>query len=163
MDRRYIAALALNLGMTACGANPPPQSTSSSSQPSAGPQAIVGRWALVAMMRNGVDVTSGGVTQDGAVRYYTFKGNRTFVIQLGDSVTETGTWSIDTTVSPKTFDHIPDKDGKPGPLVPGIYEVGGDVLKISILPPNADNKRPAQFEAAPSNGSFLFVMKRVAY
>ena len=48
-------------------------------------------------------------------------------------------------------------------LVPGIYEVGGDVLKISILPPNANNKRPAQFEAAPSNGSFLFVMKWVAH
>jgi uncharacterized protein (TIGR03067 family) len=114
------------------------------------------------MMRNGEDVTRGGVTQDGAVRYYTFKGDRTFLIQLGDSVTETGTWSIDTTVSPKNFDHIPDKDGRPGPLVPGIYEVGGDVLKISFLPPNAENKRPTQFAAAVSNGSFLFIMKRVA-
>jgi uncharacterized protein (TIGR03067 family) len=161
MQRRYIAALAFDLAMTACGANAPPQSTAASPRSSPASQAVVGRWALIALVRNGEDVTRGGVTQDGAVRYYTFKDDRTFLIQLGDSVTETGTWSIDTTVFPKTFDHTPAKDGRPGPLVPGIYEVGGDVLKISFLPPNAENKRPTQFEATVPNGSFLFILKRV--
>jgi uncharacterized protein (TIGR03067 family) len=163
MQRRYIAVLALDLAMTACGANAPPQSTAASPRPSPGSQAVVGRWALIAMVRNGEDVTKGGVTQDGAVRYYTFKDDQTFLIQLGDSVTETGTWAIDTTVSPKTFDHIPAKDGKPGPLVPGIYEVGGDVLKISFLPPNAENRRPTQFESTVPHGSFLFILKRVVH
>ena len=77
MHRRCIAALALDLAIAACGASVPPRSMTAAPHPSAGSQAVVGRWALIAMMRSGEDVTRGGVTQDGVVRYYTFKGDRT--------------------------------------------------------------------------------------
>ena len=162
MNLRYTVLVAFNFAMTACAAKTAYQSASAFPSASAASLAVVGRWALIAMVRNGEDVTRGGVTQNEATRYYTFKSDQTFLIQLGDSVTERGTWSTDTTASPKHFDHTPDQNGKPGPLVPGIYQVGSDVLKISFLPPNAGNKRPVQFEAAASNGSFLFIMKRIA-
>jgi uncharacterized protein (TIGR03067 family) len=162
MHLRYSLSVALNFAMTACAAKAGHQSAPVFVGASAASSAVVGRWALIAMVRNGEDVTRGGVTQNEPTRYYTFKSDQTFLIQLGDSVTETGTWSTDTTILPKHFDHTPDQNGRPGPLVPGIYQVGGDVLKISFLPPNAGNKRPAQFEATASNGSFLFIMKRVA-
>ena len=99
-------------------------------------ESVVGRWSLVSLVRNGVDETSRSVTNAGGVVYYVFKADGTFRIELGDSVRETGTWSVDTTVSPRLFDHIPDADGRPGPYVPGIYSIAGDTLTICIRAPS---------------------------
>ena len=74
---------------------------------------------------------------------------------------ETGTWSADTAVSPKTFDHIPDVNGSPGPYVPGIYAIDRDTLRISILPPNPTNRRPTRFESTAADSSWLLVFTRV--
>jgi uncharacterized protein (TIGR03067 family) len=112
-------------------------------------------------MIDGEDVTKGGVTQAGKVTHYTFKADKTFFITLGDSVRETGTWSSDPTVSPKIFDHTWNTGTGLGPIVRGIYELGGDVLKISMLPPDA-TQRPTRFESKASNGSRIYIFKRVA-
>lgn len=126
------------------------------------PAEILGRWALVATIRNAEDVTQSGVTQGGAVSVYDFKADGTFSIARGDSVAETGTWAANASVVPKTFDHIPNVSGRPGRLVPGIYEVGGGALKICFLPPSALNTRPTKCEAKPENGSNIYIMKRDA-
>ena len=125
----------------------------------AGTQSVVGRWALVSLVRNGEDRTS-LLTGAGAVRYYTFNGDGTFRIAQGDSTTETGRWSQDTTVSPKVFDHIPDVDGKPGPYVPGIFAISGDTLTISIVGPNPEHRHPTQFRSVAADGSWLLVYRR---
>ena len=93
--------------------------------------------------------------------HYTFKVSGTFRIESGDWVIEKGTWSANTTVSPKTFDHIPDVNGSPGPYVPGIYAIDGDTLRISILPPNPTNRRPTRFESTAADSSWLLVFTRV--
>jgi uncharacterized protein (TIGR03067 family) len=127
-----------------------------------GSASVVGRWALVTLMRNGEPVTSRNVTSAGAVPYYTFNADGTFRIALGDSVRETGTWSVDATVSPKVFDHIPDVNGKPGPYVPGIFTIDGDTLKISIIPPNPARRHPTQFRSTAADSSWLLVYTRAA-
>lgn len=149
MRVQHLVSSALVLATIACGGSPSLQSP-------------VGRWALVTLVRGGEDRTNQGVTRAGAVRYYTFNADGTFRIELGDSVTETGTWSVDTSVSPKIFDHIPDVHGRPGPYVPGIYAVDGNILKISILPPNPTNRRPTQFESTAADSSWLLIFKRAA-
>lgn len=123
-------------------------------------QSIIGRWALVTLMRDGQDRTHRDTTNPGAVVYYTFNADGTFRIVLSDSVRETGTWSMDTTVSPHIFDHIPDGDGKPGPYVPGIFAINGDTLRISILPPNPRRTHPTQFRSTPADRSWLLVFRR---
>ena len=123
-----------------------------------GTQSVVGRWALVSLVRNGADRTS--LLTAGAVRYYTFNGDGTFRIMLGDSTTETGRWSQDTTVSPKIFDHIPDVDGKPGPFVPGIFAISGDTLTISLKGPNPERRHPTQFRSVLADSSWLLVFHR---
>lgn len=125
-------------------------------------QSLVGRWSLVSLVRNGEDETSRSVTNAGGVVYYAFKADGTFRIVLRDSVRETGTWSMDTTVSPRIFDHIPDVDGKPGPYVPGIFTIEGDTLTISIIAPNKAHRHPTQFRSSAADSSWLLVYRRAA-
>lgn len=156
----YFASFALVLTTSACGRGSSPQVPSPRSRQPDGSQSVVGRWALVTLLRNGQDRTNRGATSGGAIVYYTFNASGTFRIAQGDSVMETGTWSADTTVSPTTFDHTPDVNGSPGPYVPGIYAIDGDTLRISILPPNPANRRPTRFESTAADRSWLLVFKR---
>jgi uncharacterized protein (TIGR03067 family) len=121
---------------------------------------VIGRWALVTLVVNGVERTNRTAPNTGAVRYYTFDANGRFQIALGDSVGETGTWLEDTTASPKVFDHIPDVNGMPGPYVPGIFAIAGDTLKISIIPPNPARRHPTQFRSSAADSSWLLVLRR---
>lgn len=123
-------------------------------------QEIVGRWALIATLRNSEDVTRTGVTQGGRVSIYDFRGDGTFTISVGDSAIETGTWTANARLVPKTFDHIPNVRGAQGPFIPGIYEAGGTVLKICLFPPSAARTRPAKCEANATNRSSIYIMQR---
>lgn len=107
-------------------------------------------------MRSGEDRTSRGT----GAQYYTFKEDGTFRITRGDTVLETGTWSQDTTASPKTFDHTPNSVGRPGPYVAGIFAIDGDTLKVSFLPPNPTRRRPTQFRSVLDDRSWLLVYSR---
>ena len=148
-------AIALTLALNAQA-----QSSSPAGLREAAPAEVVGRWALIATIRDAEDVTQSGVTQGGAVSVYDFKADGTFSITRGESVLETGTWAANGSVVPKTFDHIQSVGGRPGRLVPGIYETGGGVLKICFLPPSESSTRPAKCEAKPENGSRIYIMKR---
>lgn len=57
------------------------------------PAEIIGRWVLIATIRNGEDVTQAGVTQGGDPFIYDFKANGTFSITRGARIAETGTWA----------------------------------------------------------------------
>ncbi len=136
------------------------QSGAPGTLPAGAPTELLGRWALIAVLRNGEDVTQAGLTQGGAVSVYDFKADGTFSIVRGETVIETGAWSADATTTPKTFDHIPNVDGRPGRFVPGIYETGRGILKICILPPSELNTRPTKCEAKPENRSRIYIMSR---
>ena len=160
MRVHHLAAVALIAAIAACGGTSARQGSTLPASQHAGSQSVVGRWALVTLVRNGEDRTNGSVSSAGAVVYYTFNADGTFRIVRGDSLRETGTWSVDTTVSPKLFDHVPDANGKPGPYVPGIFAIDGDTLKISILPPNPTRRHPTQFRSTPADSSWLLVFRR---
>ena len=152
-----LACLAMIAGSAACaGQGVVRTEAAAPAARHAGSQGIAGRWALVLLMRSGEDRTNPGA----GVRYYTFSEDGTFRITRGDSILETGTWSQDTTTSPRSFDHIPNVDGRPGRHVPGIFAITGDTLKISILPPNPAGRRPTQFRSAPEDRSWLLVYHR---
>ena len=125
-----------------------------------GSRSVVGRWALVSLAINGEDMTSRMVTNTGVVVYYTFSTDGRFRIAHGDSVSETGAWSVDTSVSPAIFDHIPDVGGKPGPYVPGIFAIDGDTLTISIVAPNPARRHPTLFHSSLADSSWLLVLRR---
>lgn len=126
------------------------------------PAELVGRWLLIATIRNGEDVTQGGVTQSGDAFVYDFKADGTFSITRGDTVAETGIWAANEKVAPKTFDHRRHVAGQLGRFLPGIYEAGGGALKICLFPPSESNTRPASCEAKPENRSSIYIMKRDA-
>ena len=155
-----LASIALIAVSGACGDQPSRADQASTSARRSGSESVVGRWALVSLVRNGEDLT--GRVKGAAIRYYTFNADGTFRITLGDSVTETGTWSQDTTVSPKIFDHIPEVDGKPGPYVPGIFAIRGDSLTISLVGPNPGRRHPTQFRSVLADSSWLLVYHRAA-
>jgi len=155
------AYFALLTAMIACAGSSPRPSPIPLSSPAYDSSSVVGRWALLSLVISGEDKLSRGGVRSGSVTY-TFNADGTFRIELGDSVRETGAWSVDTTVSPKGFDHIPDVDGKPGPHVPGIYTIYGDTLKISIWSPNPANRRPTQFRSVAADRSWLLIFRRAA-
>ena len=156
----YLAGIALIAAMDGCAGRYPRAASDSLASLPRPSESVVGRWSLVSLVRNGEDETSRSVTNAGGVVYYTFNADGTFRIVLGDSVRETGTWSVDTTVSPKFFNHIPDVDGKPGPYVPGIFKIEGDTLTISIMAPNPARNHPTQFRSSAADGSWLLVYRR---
>ena len=124
------------------------------------PTELVGRWILIATIRNGEDVTQAGVTQGASPFVYDFRADGTFSITRGEKVVETGTWAANDKVVPKAFDHRRQVGDQLGRLLPGIYETGGDVLKICLLPPSGSNTRPTKCEAKPENRSSIYIMKR---
>jgi uncharacterized protein (TIGR03067 family) len=124
------------------------------------PGSLTGKWELVRFIKNGTELPSRDST--GGAAYYTFTKDGTFHIVVGDSTSyENGTWSVDTTASPRSFDHIPEIGGKPGPVVQGIYEIVGDTLTVSIVPPTPGAVRPTQFRSSPEDHSWLMVLTRV--
>lgn len=119
---------------------------------------IAGTWELIRRVKSGEEQPNRG--PNGEIAVYTLAADGTFHIALGDSTVETGTWTEDTTASPETFDHIPNVDGKPGPLVPGIFAIAGDTLTVSIRPPNAEGRHPTGFRSSPVDSSWLLVYTR---
>ena len=155
-----LASIALTVTSGACGGTSAHQVPAPLAAPRSVSQSVVGRWALLTLVRNGDELTNRRVANAGATVFYTFNADGTFRIVLADSIRETGTWSQDTTVSPKLFDHIPDVDGRPGPYVPGIFAISGDTLRISIIPPNSTRRHPTGFRSTPADSSWLLVFRR---
>lgn len=138
------------------------QSSATATLSGGAPVEIVGRWVLIATIRNGEDVTQAGVTQGGIAFVYDFKADGSFSITRGERVAETGMWAANEQAVPKTFDHRRYVNGQLGRFLPGIYEAGGDVLKLCLFPPSEANTRPSKCEAKPENRSSIYIMKREA-
>lgn len=159
LSRHSRTSAAVGLGLVVLGTLALAQA-GSPAKAGAHPAELVGRWSLIAVIRNGIDTTRTGVTQGAVASVYDFKSDGTFTISLGEKVQETGTWSANATVAPKIFDHVPNLPNGRKPLVPGIYEVGGGALKLCLLPASEANTHPARCESLADNRSSIYIFSR---
>lgn len=121
---------------------------------------LIGTWELIAIIEDGIDVTEDyGVTRDGDLVVYEFADDRTFSITAGGDWFESGTWSVDTSVSPMHFDHTPTE--APGDLEIvgeeslGIFEIGRGVVKMCV----ADEPPDIRPKAFNTDSCTLYIMR----
>ena len=122
---------------------------------------LVGTWELIAIVERGTDVTEDyGVTRNGKLVFYQFSNEGSFSISAGGEWFESGTWSVNTDVSPMHFYHTPSEaPGNPeivGEESLGIFEIGGGVVKMCV----ADDPPDIRPETFDTNTCMLFVMRR---
>jgi uncharacterized protein (TIGR03067 family) len=87
----------------------------------------------------------------------TFEGDR-YTVKKGDAVIQTASLKLDPSRSPKALDVKVAEGPNKGAVILGIYEIGGDTLKVCFDP--AGKRRPTQLKSA-SGSQTLVVHKRV--
>ena len=87
----------------------------------------------------------------------TFEGDK-FTVKKGDEVIQVGTQKLDPSRSPKAVDVTVTEGLSKGAVMLGIYEIGGDTLKVCFDPEG--KKRPTEFKGAPG-AQTLVVHQRV--
>jgi uncharacterized protein (TIGR03067 family) len=112
-----------------------------------------GTWAFESVEAGGKEVPTDnfqGVT-------VTFTGDK-YAVKKGDQVFEAATLKLDPSKSPKAFDVTVTEGPNKGAVMPGIYEISGDTLKVCFDPEG--KKRPTEFKAATGSQT-LVVHKRL--
>jgi uncharacterized protein (TIGR03067 family) len=87
----------------------------------------------------------------------TFEGDK-YSVKKGDELIQAATLKLDPSKSPKTLDVTVAEGPNKGAVMPGIYEISGDTLKVCFDPEG--KKRPTQFKGACGSQTFV-VHKRV--
>jgi uncharacterized protein (TIGR03067 family) len=87
----------------------------------------------------------------------TFEGAR-YTVKKGAEVIQVATQKLDASKSPKTIDVTVAEGPNKGTVIPGIYEISGDTLRVCFDPEG--KKRPTEFKAA-SGSQTLVVHKCV--
>jgi uncharacterized protein (TIGR03067 family) len=86
-------------------------------------------------------------------------GQNLFLLRQNAKMIQLGKLKIDPSKSPKTINTIVEKGVREGDILPGIYHLDGDTLKICL---NKDGEgRPKEFKTEPKSGLTLMVCKRV--
>ena len=112
---------------------------------------LQGKWSVEAIEENGVKEPD-----EEAKRFQvTIKGTN-FLVNV-DGKEESMTIKIDPEKSPKTIDMTPNYGDDKGKIVPGIYELDGNKLRICACP---KGDRPKKI--ASDKGMLILVLKRVA-
>ena len=88
----------------------------------------------------------------------TFEGDK-YTVKIGEKVIQTATQKLDPSKSPKTLDGTVAEGPNKGTVILGIYEIGGDTLKICFDPEG--KKRPTEFKTAAGSPTTLALYKRV--
>jgi len=86
-------------------------------------------------------------------------GQNLFLIRDNAKMVQLGKLKIDPSKSPKTINTIVEKGVHEGDILPGIYELEGDTLKICLN--SEGDTRPKEFKSEPKSGLTLIVCKRV--
>jgi uncharacterized protein (TIGR03067 family) len=111
-----------------------------------------GAWKVVSLELSGAQAPADDIKN----LKFEFKGDK--VIFSDGKETHEGTFKIDPTAKPKTFDLIPSDGPEKGKTEPGIYTFEGDTLKICGADPGKD--RPKDFTTKQGSGLTLVVLKR---
>jgi len=115
-------------------------------------QRLQGTWTFVALEVDGAKLPEAMLVGSNII----IKGN-TFKSFSG-GVTYEGTISIDVSRNPKTLDLIFADGPEKGKTAPGIYELGGDSLRICLS--LGASSRPTEFATKQGSGHALETLKR---
>ncbi len=110
---------------------------------------LVGDWTVVSAVKGGEKASAEKLK----AMLVTFT-DKTVTVKDGDRTEKAG-YKADTKAKPKTIDVIPSQ-APPGTVVPGIYELDGDDLKIVW---NKEGGRPKDFKGEGESQAML-VLKR---
>ena len=88
----------------------------------------------------------------------TFEGDK-YTVKNGKDVIQVGMQKLDASKSPKTLDGTVIEGFGKGAVMPGIYEIDGDTLKVCY--DEEGKKRPTEFKTAAGSQTTLAVYKRV--
>jgi uncharacterized protein (TIGR03067 family) len=89
-----------------------------------------------------------------------FTGNRFQIRSKDGKPLYGGTFRVDTSTKPATFDFEHTEDALKGRAWKGIYTLDGDTLTTCDNGPNPDKGRPAAFEAKAGSGYILITFRR---
>lgn len=86
-----------------------------------------------------------------------FEGDK-YTVRKSDDVIQSATQKLDPSKSPKTLDVTVTEGPHKGTIMPGIYEISADTLKVCFDPEG--KKRPTEFTTASGSQTTLVVHKR---
>lgn len=115
---------------------------------------LQGSWTLIAGEANGVKFTEKQLKNGKLV----INGDK-YSVTVADMETVTGTEKLDSRKSPKTIDITNANGPDKGKNCLGIYELEGDVFRVTFAPPG--KARPSKFVTKPDSGHWMHVWKRV--
>ena len=113
-----------------------------------------GTWTFESVQAGGKEIPAAefkGIT-------VTFEGDK-YAVKKGDEVVQAATLKLDPSKSPKTLDVTVAEGPNKGAVMLGIYEIGGETLKVCFDPHG--KKRPTEFRSPPGSEYFVNVHKRV--
>jgi len=113
---------------------------------------LAGTWKAVTVERDGQPDT----TLRDAIVTYTADGK--FTVKLTEGTPHDGTYKLDPSKKPKTFDYTLNYGPTKGKLHEGIYLLEEDTLKICGSDPG--KPRPKEFASKADSGQMLIVLKR---
>jgi uncharacterized protein (TIGR03067 family) len=115
---------------------------------------LQGTWEGIRVERDGKIVYRDATASRARVRFV----HETVVFEDRDARLE-GTFRLDPSRSPKTFDLTVTDRGLSVTYPAGIYQLNGDIFRLCFSFPSSE--RPAAFETSPGSGRTLFIYRRV--
>lgn len=113
-----------------------------------------GKWVVESVTKDGktIDAYKGGVRVNGEGKY-------AFTPPADSKIpASTGTYKLDLTKAPITFDAVAKGGNYDGKTLLGIAKVEGDTLTMAFSEPGKE--RPTKFESAAGSGVVLAVYKK---
>jgi uncharacterized protein (TIGR03067 family) len=115
---------------------------------------LQGEWQMVSGEREGRKLPD-NIVEGGKRRT---EGDET-TVEINGQVFMKAKFTIDPSKKPKTIDYRVSEGSNKDKMVPGIYEIDGDMVKFCFSAP--DSERPTDFTAKEGSKRTLSVWKRV--
>ena len=112
-----------------------------------------GVWTIESMESGGKKIPAEAIKEV----TLTFEGDK-YTVKNGKDVIQVGAQKLDASKSPKTLDGTVTEGFGKGAVMPGIYEIDGDTLKVCY--DEEGKKRPTEFKTAAGLQTTLVVYKR---